>query len=134
MLITCPQCRRHIRHHESACPFCGAARVENPNRRGLGLAVALGVAATFGCSGEADNSVATGGGSSITSTGGSTAQGGAAATGGIHSTAGTGGMGVNAYGAPPNLGGSSTTGGSFNPGSAVVAYAPPPAPPINGSK
>ena len=73
MFVICTKCRRHIRHSESSCPFCGAPKPEPSVRLGVGLAVALGVAATLGCSGESNN----GGGE-------------------------TGGMGVNAYGPPPD--------------------------------
>jgi hypothetical protein len=49
MLIVCSQCRRHIRDHESSCPFCSQRRTRNVTRL---AAVAIGLAATS-CSGNA---------------------------------------------------------------------------------
>jgi hypothetical protein len=143
MFIICNKCHRHIRHTESGCPFCGATRSEPSNRLGVGLAVALGVAATLGCSGEPNpEPVGTTGGMAVVAYGpppgsGGSAQGGASSMGG--SGHATGGMGLNAYGPPPGTGGSvqggaSSTGGS-RPliGGGVAAYAPPPALPANPS-
>lgn len=32
-LVLCADCRRHVRHHERQCPFCGAARTPAPRAR-----------------------------------------------------------------------------------------------------
>ncbi len=56
-MILCNHCHRHYRSNEIHCPFCGTTRAELTRRLGLGLAVALGVASSFGCGGESNGAI-----------------------------------------------------------------------------
>ena len=137
MLTVCNHCHRHYRDSETHCPFCRTTRPEANHRLGLGLAVAMSVAATLGCSGVTDNGTAANTGGAVSTGGmglnayGAPPMGGASSTGGNSSTSngGSGGGMVTAYAGPP-AGGAPATGGA-NYGTMVAAYAPPPAPPVN---
>src|SRR5688572_6208926 len=51
-LLPCPNCARHVRTHESRCPFCSVP-IEAPGVSRLGAAFAVGVTmALAGCSSE----------------------------------------------------------------------------------
>jgi hypothetical protein len=69
-LVVCEQCRRHVRHGESVCPFCGALRT--PSRLGLGTAVILGAGLCLGGCGSGTD---LGGGDAGVSTDGSSDSG-----------------------------------------------------------
>jgi hypothetical protein len=107
-LVPCPSCRRHVRKHESACPFCSTelslAHLPPPvlPRSRLGRAATftfgatLAGAALIACGGESEEGKRGGGGESA---GGSAGQAGSA-TGG----SAMGGNIAQPYGVPP-LGG-----------------------------
>ena len=107
-LVPCPSCRRHVRKHESACPFCSTelalAHLPPPvlPRTRLGRAATftfgatLAGAALIACGGESEEGKPGGGGQSA---GGTAGQAGSA-TGGSNSMGGL----AQPYGVPP-LGG-----------------------------
>jgi hypothetical protein len=113
-LVPCPSCSRHVRKHESACPFCSAelslAHLPPPvlPRSRLGRAATftfgatLAGAALIACGGESEDGKRGGGGASA---GGSAGQSGAT-TGG----SAMGGNIAQPYGVPP-LGGAGFGGG-----------------------
>ena len=137
MLVICSHCRRHYRHGEAKCPFCGSTKPAVTRHFGVGLAVAISVTAGLGCGGE-DTGPADPGGASNES-GGTPATGGTTpATGGTTYNTGRGGTTGygGAYAVPPSggrpaTGGVSTggvsTGGVSTGGTGMVAlYGPPP--------
>jgi hypothetical protein len=132
MMVLCSRCRRHYRHTDSCCPFCGGHRSAAVQRLGFGLAVAIGVSSSIGCGGETDTAAAAYGPppSGGTTAGGATGTGGSAkggaATGGATTTTtgGTGRGGAPAYAVPPS--GGATTGGRTGSGGMLVAYGPAP--------
>jgi len=87
----CPACQRHVRRHESACPFCAAALPPAPAckpgipcdaiprdaKRATVVALSLGLAATTAC---ADNDTAIYGGPPPAGAAGTFASGGTAGT------------------------------------------------------
>ena len=133
-LVPCPGCQRHVRQHESSCPFCSVAlslaNVPAPllPRSRLGRAATfafgatlVGATALVGCGGDSEE----GGGESDAgeSSGGSTIgpvygapAGGTMNTGGTTSTGGTPSTGgADATGGKPSTGGNSNVGGSAGP-------------------
>lgn len=117
LLIPCPQCNRHVRRSESACPFCGtsvsAAIAATPERavpltRMSRSALAMFAAASVGAVSCSDDQPAAG-------TGRPGAKGDAALDGASHS--GTGGyLATPVYGAPAPTGGVTGAGGRSNAG------------------
>jgi endogenous inhibitor of DNA gyrase (YacG/DUF329 family) len=130
-LVPCPECNRHVRRHEMACPFCGApvaeAMSQTPERAmpttrlgrsALFVFAAVSVGAA-GCGGNAN-----------TDTSKTGFKGDAATNGGASSTGGQ--LGMPHYGAPgptgglTGAGGARATGGEFS----VPPYGLPP--PLTG--
>lgn len=116
LLHPCPDCHRHVRTTESACPFCGVVldatwasgakalvrRVPagaRLSRAALFAAGALAIAPTA-CGGDTEDSDATGGAAS-----GGAATGGADATGGVNGTPIYGIAPVGGAAGEPNAGG-----------------------------
>lgn len=113
-LVPCPACDRHVRKHESACPFCSVElslqhlppAALPRSRLGRAATFAFGAtlagAALVACGGESEQGKKGGGGGSA----GGSATGGNA-TGGSNAAAGNamGGNVAQPYGVPP-LGGS----------------------------
>ena len=137
MLIVCNHCRRHVRHSDSKCPFCGTSVSSSLSRYGVGLAVALTVATSLGCSDDGGSPVPV---YSAPPAGGTTAQGGsgnprgAATQGGTSQTTtnGIGGGMIALYMGPPVGGNSATPSTGSGGGGAVTLYGAPPAPPGAG--
>lgn len=120
-LVPCPDCRRHVRVSESACPFCSAsldlaATPEPllPTRR-LGRARLFAFGATLAasitgiaCGGQSESDKGAGGagggatGGSGGSTGGSGGSGGSGNTGGSN-TGGDAGTGFGGFAGAPGL-------------------------------
>jgi hypothetical protein len=149
LLAPCPACARHVRTHESACPFCRAdldlshiRPAQMPTRRlnrkalfafGATLAASL---STTACGGDTDDSSSKGTGGT-TSTGGSGGSGGSTSGGSGGTTGGTGGI-VDAgedgtgntgglYGGPPDTGvGGTNTGGAAGTNAGGTAGIAPP--------
>lgn len=127
MLVVCSQCRRHHRHGESVCPFCGSTKPAVTRRFGLGFVVAVGVTSSLGCGGESanDGPGVTAGTTSTSDAGGATSNGGSG-NGGLVAR---GGM-MTAYGTPPMGGttaaGGTGTGGVPGSGGMSTAYGTPP--------
>src|SRR5260221_13818307 len=133
-LVTCPDCNRHIRRNEAACPFCGASvasrSVGVPERAApsgrLGRAAlfafataSVGAAAcsgsTFESSGK-EPDVAAGG---ATSAGGKSSSSGATSTGGAYGKAGAASSGgATSSGGARNTGGTRSAGGTSSGGTA----------------
>jgi hypothetical protein len=102
-LVPCPECRRHVRVHEAACPFCGAAlelsalpapalptlRLGRAALFAFGATLAASVAAS-GCGGDTDDGKEGSGGTTAGGSGGRSGSGGASGTGGSTNTGGTG--------------------------------------------
>lgn len=98
-LVPCPECGRHVRTHESACPFCDVAlslastppHVLPKRRLSRAALFAFGAtivgATTLGCS-DSDDDGGTGGSAG---TAGSSGSGGAGGAGGTAGAAGSGG-------------------------------------------
>jgi len=142
-LWACPECNRHIRTSETACPFCGAAVAEAiakvpprilPTERLSRAAMMAFAAASLGataCGGETSQDPSGTGGElgmplyGAPFVGGSANAGGTASTGGEPSAggiAGTGGqMGIPVYGAPFFTGGATSAGGTTSAGVATSA-------------
>lgn len=101
-LVPCPDCSRHVRTHESACPFCGSALALQDTPPPLLPRVRLGRAATFafGATLAGAAALAGCGGAEEGKGGGGTSAGGSA------SSAGKGG--ANAAGTGGSSGGSDT--------------------------
>lgn len=122
-LVACPECNRHIRTSETACPFCGRAVAEElaklparilPTERLSRAAMYAFTAATLGAAACGGDVSAPGGGTppksdAAATTGGSSAAGAAGAPE-------TGGMPIVFYGAPFPPGGSSNAGGTNGTG------------------
>lgn len=108
MFVICSHCSRHHRHDEPGCPFCGSNKPTVTRRFGVGLAIAVGVTASFGCGGEESEPAAAGG--TISTDSG--ASGGTIATGGTTNNTSRGGVSAlgGAYAAAPG-GTPSTMGG-----------------------
>ncbi len=133
-LVPCPSCQRHVRHVETACPFCGAAvelastpAPQMPRTR-LSRAATFAFGATLvgaalgACGGESEGGGNTGGQSSAgQNTGGSSHAG--------TSNDSFGGSAQPVYGAPdPGIGGgvvAPTYGGPPATGGGPVYGAPP---------
>ena len=126
-LVPCPGCARHVRKHESACPFCNAelalSHVPSPtlpkSRLGRAATFAFGAtlagAALVACGGESEQSKKGGGGSSA---GG--ASGGSSAGSNAMAGSAMGGNIAQPYGVPPiggNFGNESGSGGQSQAGS-----------------
>jgi hypothetical protein len=117
-LVPCPACRRHVRKHESACPFCSTelalAHLPPPvlPRSRLGRAATftfgatLAGAALIACGGDSEEGKKGGGGESA---GGSAGQAGSATAGNA-----MGGAIAQPYGVPP-LGGAGFGGNIAQP-------------------
>lgn len=141
-LVPCPNCARHVRQNEEACPFCSTALSLSELPPPVLPRVRLGRAATFAfgaslvgatslvaCGGDSENGKEGGssgaGGSSAGSTSGGTSSSGSNAGGtspggtgsGGTNSAGMGGNIAQPYGVPPTGG----FGGTFAP-----AYGLPP--------
>ena len=113
-LAPCPQCSRHVRTTEAACPFCKSALPDLPKAalplapRGLSRAAALAFGATLaitGCSGKTTtttNDAKDAAADGPDDNGGPVAEYGAPA---IDAGPDDGGGGVPKYGAPPIDGG-----------------------------
>ena len=136
MLVVCRHCHRHVRHSESVCPFCGTSVSSETTAYGVGLAVALTVAAAIGCSDDNNGGnstppygpaplggTAAQGGNSNSS--GSATQGGTSQT----STKGAGGGMVTLYAGPPTGGSTAARDTSGIGGIGIPLYGAPPAPP-----
>ena len=75
-LIPCPGCNRHVRQHESACPFCSSAlsltnvapppvprtRLGRAATFAFGATLVAGAAALTGCGGDSEGGKEGGGG------------------------------------------------------------------------
>lgn len=118
MFVVCNRCHRHVRDHESACPFCGAARNASPLRLRVGLALAMGVTTTLACGGDVSDPADQGSGGSSFETGtddhsdpGDSTPSTGGKSSSPKSSSGTGAVGntLTLYGAPPIGGRSSTT-------------------------
>jgi hypothetical protein len=130
-LVPCPECSRHVRVSETACPFCatplglaGTPEPQLPKTR-LGRAATFAFSATLAsatalaaCGTDNSDDTSAGGSAGATSsagTGGTSAGTGGASAGtggtvaGTTSIAGTGGSAMPVYGAP-------AAGGSFGTG------------------
>jgi hypothetical protein len=135
-LVPCPDCGRHVRTHETACPFCAAsldlATAPQPvlPKRRLGRAALFAFGATLvgatamGCSDSDDGggkggSAGTAGsaGSGSGGTAGSSGSGGSGGTAGSAGSAGAAGSAGNAalYGVPPDDGGAQPLYGAAPP-------------------
>jgi hypothetical protein len=138
-LVPCPECSRHVRVSENACPFCDAALELGhtpppvvPNRR-LSRVALLAFSATLAagvgaCGGDTDSDKGTGGSGGASGGSGGASGGSGGTTGGsAGSTGGDGGFAAAAtlYGLPIDDAGAST-GGSFPEGGVPVYGAPPP--------
>jgi len=113
-LVPCPECSRHVRVSEAACPFCalpldlaGTPEPQLPKTR-LGRAATFAFGATLvsasalaACSGS-DETPGSGGSGGTTATAGSggAAAGTTGATAGANNLGGTGGGAMAVYGAP----------------------------------
>jgi hypothetical protein len=113
-LVPCPTCRRHVRKHESACPFCAAgltlAHLPPPvlPRIRLGRAATFAFGATLvgaslvGCGGDAEEGKKGGaGGNAGGSAGGSAGQAGSSLGGNAMGGNAMGGNIAQPYGVPP---------------------------------
>jgi hypothetical protein len=119
-LISCPECSRHIRTSESACPFCEAdvaSVISNAAARtmpavGLSRAAMMAfAAASLGAAGCSSSDNAPSGGNQPLTDGavdGSSGKAGASNTGGQ--------MAIPVYGAPFPSGGTANAGGTSNAG------------------
>jgi hypothetical protein len=103
-LVPCPECSRHVRRNETACPFCGAAVIEAMARapeRAMPT-TRLGRSALFVFAAASVGVAGCGGDTGTDRTG----AGGANGTGAKGGNVGTGGeMAVPAYGLPAFTGG-----------------------------
>jgi hypothetical protein len=121
-LSSCPDCSRHVRVNESACPFCGVSLDLDggepilPQRR-LGRAALFAFGATLasgvtlaGCGSDDDDGGGGTGGTGATGgsgggSGGSSGTAGTAGSGGTAGSASGGTAGLQAaYGLPPDSG------------------------------
>lgn len=122
-LVPCPGCSRHVRQHETACPFCSAAlslaHLPPPAlpRARLGRAATfafgatlVGATALVGCGGDSEEGKEGGGGTAGASTsGGANSKAGNTSAGTASGGGGNGTVGP-VYGAP--AGGDASFGGS----------------------
>jgi len=130
-LVVCPECSRHIRRNETACPFCGAAvaaSVAGAPERALPT-TRLGRTALFAFAAASVSAAACG--SSTDDSGSNKQQVADGSAGGAVNGAGGYDMGgaQALYGAVAPTGGDTGAGGTFNTGSggmAGAAYGTPP--------
>jgi hypothetical protein len=136
-MLPCPQCERHVRLDESACPFCNSEipsddrnAAPDTNRRMsraaafvfASVAVACGSTTIIDGTSSSSSSATSGSGSSSSGSSGSTSSGMSGA-GGAGASTGVGGI-APAYGAPA-VGGASNTGGMGNGGGIPLYGAAP---------
>jgi hypothetical protein len=136
-LVPCPECSRHVRVSETACPFCalpldlaGTPEPQLPRTR-LGRAATFAFGATLvsaaalaACSSDADDGSGHGAGGTSSGSAGSGAGGGAAGSiAGSTSIAGTGSA-MPVYGAPAAAGsfGNGTSGNGAGGGGQFPVY------------
>jgi len=131
-LVPCPACDRHVRKHESACPFCSVElslqhlppAALPRSRLGRAATFAFGAtlagAALVACGGESEQGKKGGGGGSA----GGSATGGNA-TGGSNAAAGNAMGGSNAA-AGNAMGGNNAAAGNAMGGNVAQPYGVPP--------
>jgi len=138
-LVPCPECRRHVRVRETACPFCGieldlaaTAPPVLPTRR-LGRAALFAFGATLatnvvvtGCGGDTDDGGNGGaGGSSADSNGGSAGSAGSGGSAGSAAASGSSSTGGSSTGGSSGSGGGGAVGPVYGlPADASTSDAP----------
>jgi hypothetical protein len=126
-LTVCPECSRHLRCGERACPFCGARvstflrvleyRLKNRLSRGQGFSLSAALTAVGIVASSSDISCIAAYGSPCMRSDTCEQGGSSGGVGGVGGAAGRGGT-AGGTGAPGLVGGTATTGGSVPGGSA----------------